>query len=78
MANLQTPPHAIFHQIQANLRDRCNPGFPVVKELIQNAEDAKARIIRFTAQPGALCTFGRFQNDDPTIIEPIEWPTAVA
>jgi hypothetical protein len=52
MPNLQTPPHAIFHQIQANLRDRYNSGFPVLKELIQNAEDAKARIVQFIAQPG--------------------------
>ena len=52
MPNLQTPPHAIFHQIQANLRDRYNSGFPVLKELIQNAEDAQAKIIQFIALPG--------------------------
>lgn len=52
MSNLTTPPRAIFRQIQANLKDRYSSGFPVLKELIQNAEDAKAGLIRFVAHDG--------------------------
>lgn len=52
MANLQTPPHAIFNQIQSNLRDRYKSGFPVLKELIQNAEDAESLMVRFIAHSG--------------------------
>lgn len=52
MSNLTTPPRAIFKQIQANLKDRYSSGFPVFKELIQNAEDAKAGMIRFVAHEG--------------------------
>lgn len=52
MSNLTTPPRAIFRQIQANLKDRYSSGFPVLKELIQNAEDAKAGMIRFVAHKG--------------------------
>jgi hypothetical protein len=52
MTNLTTPPRAIFRQIQANLKDRYASGFPVLKELIQNAEDAGARHIRFVAHKG--------------------------
>jgi hypothetical protein len=52
MSNLSTPPRAIFRQIQANLKDRYSSGFPVLKELIQNAEDAKAGMIRFVALEG--------------------------
>ena len=57
MSNLTTPPRAIFRQIQANLKDRYSSGFPVLKELIQNAEDAKAGMIRFVAHEGSyeLC-----------------------
>ncbi|MGX9991939.1 sacsin N-terminal ATP-binding-like domain-containing protein [Rhizobium sp. Z1P35] len=52
MSNLITPPRAIFRQIQANLKDRYSSGFPVLKELIQNAEDAKATIVHFGAHEG--------------------------
>jgi hypothetical protein len=52
MSNLTTPPRAIFRQIQANLKDRYSSGYPVLKELIQNAEDAKAGTIRFVAHEG--------------------------
>tara|TARA_R110002074_G_scaffold390103_1_gene573819 strand:+ start:2788 stop:4347 length:1560 start_codon:yes stop_codon:yes gene_type:complete len=52
MSNLTTPPRAIFRQIQANLKDRYSSGFPVLKELIQNAEDARAGMIRFVAHEG--------------------------
>ena len=52
MSSLTTPPRAIFRQIQANLSDRYGSGFHVLKELIQNAEDAGAEVIRFIAHPG--------------------------
>ena len=52
MTNLITPPRAIFRQIQANLKDRYASGFPVLKELVQNAEDAGACLIRFVAHEG--------------------------
>ncbi|AML51732.1 sacsin N-terminal ATP-binding-like domain-containing protein [Falsihalocynthiibacter arcticus] len=52
MTNLTTPPRSIFRQIQANLKDRYATGFPVLKELIQNAEDARASRIRFVAHDG--------------------------
>ena len=52
MSLLNTPPRAIFSQIQRNLSDRYRSGFPVLKELIQNAEDAEAAVIRFVSHPG--------------------------
>lgn len=52
MSLLNTPPRAIFSQIQRNLSDRYRSGFPVLKELIQNAEDAEATVIRFVSHPG--------------------------
>ncbi|MCW2275300.1 hypothetical protein GJ654_12505 [Rhodoblastus acidophilus] len=52
MAPITTKPKDIYIQIQANLRDRYRSGFPVLKELIQNAEDAEAEVIRFVAHPG--------------------------
>ncbi|MGO8203483.1 sacsin N-terminal ATP-binding-like domain-containing protein [Rhizobium ruizarguesonis] len=52
MSNLTTPPRAIFRQIQANLKDRYPSDFTVLKELIQNAEDAKAGTVRFVAHEG--------------------------
>ncbi len=38
--------------IADNLRDRYENGFPVLKELIQNADDAKARTLIFGTHPG--------------------------
>ncbi|MGL3210963.1 sacsin N-terminal ATP-binding-like domain-containing protein [Bradyrhizobium sp. BR 1433] len=78
MSSLTTPPRAIFRQIQANLSDRYSSGFPVLKELIQNAEDAGAKVIRFVAHPGwpiaknpllrvpgfAVANDGRFEAKD--------------
>jgi hypothetical protein len=78
MSSLTTPPRAIFRQIQANLNDRYSSGFPVLKKLIQNAEDAGAEVIRFVAHPGwstaknpllrvpgfAVANDGRFEAKD--------------
>ena len=38
--------------IADNLRDRYDNGFPILKELIQNADDAKARRLIFGKHPG--------------------------
>ena len=38
--------------ITDNLRDRYESGFPILKELIQNADDAKARTLIFGTHPG--------------------------
>ncbi|WP_419163538.1 sacsin N-terminal ATP-binding-like domain-containing protein [Candidatus Palauibacter sp.] len=38
--------------IADNLRDRYENGFPILKELIQNADDAKARTLIFGRHPG--------------------------
>ena len=38
--------------IADNLRDRYDSGFPILKELIQNADDAKARQLIFGRHPG--------------------------
>ena len=38
--------------IADNLRDRYDNGFPILKELIQNADDAKARTLIFGMHPG--------------------------
>ena len=38
--------------IADNLRDRYENGFPILKELIQNADDAKARTFIFGDHPG--------------------------
>jgi len=38
--------------IKDNLRDRYNTGFPILKELIQNADDAQAKSFVFGSHPG--------------------------
>jgi hypothetical protein len=38
--------------IANNLQDRYKSGFPILKELIQNADDAKARRLVFGLHPG--------------------------
>ena len=38
--------------IADNLRDRYDSGFPILKELIQNADDANARDFVFGSHPG--------------------------
>lgn len=58
MSALIQSPTAIIGQIQANLRDRYgyNDGFPLLKELLQNADDAKAGRVIITSLkriPGA-------------------------
>jgi len=70
---------SIINLIADNLRDRYDSGFPVIKELVQNADDAQATRIVFGQHPGfpddtdhplttgpALWFFnnGRFKPDD--------------
>jgi hypothetical protein len=40
------------NQIATNLRDRYRTGFPILKELVQNADDAGARALAFGYHPG--------------------------
>jgi len=43
---------SIINQIRQNLRDRYKSGFPIIKELIQNADDAFANRIDLIFSPG--------------------------
>ena len=43
---------SIVNQIKTNLQDRYHTGYPILKELIQNADDARARKFRLDALPG--------------------------
>ncbi|MBK6436646.1 MAG: hypothetical protein IPF83_12885 [Rhodanobacteraceae bacterium] len=40
------------NQIAINLRDRYRSGFPILKELVQNADDAGAKSLAFGFHPG--------------------------
>ena len=52
MPGFSVPPSAIVNQIQSNLRDRYKSGYPILKELLQNADDAKSRHFRLDACSG--------------------------
>ncbi|MCY4429585.1 MAG: hypothetical protein OXC11_04225 [Rhodospirillales bacterium] len=43
---------SVVNQIKSNLRDRYRAGYPILKELLQNADDAKARRFSVDALPG--------------------------
>jgi hypothetical protein len=43
---------SIVNQIKSNLQDRYDSGYPILKELLQNADDAEARRFRLDALPG--------------------------
>ena len=43
---------SVVNQIKSNLRDRYGAGYPILKELLQNADDAEARRFRIDALPG--------------------------
>ncbi len=43
---------AIVNQIKSNLQDRYDSGYPILKELLQNADDAGARRFRLDALSG--------------------------
>ncbi len=52
MPDFRPSSQATFNQIKGNLTDRYASGLPVLKELIQNAEDAQATLVRFQSHPG--------------------------
>ncbi len=54
MARILVTDDETFNLIRHNLGDRYKSGFPVLKELIQNAEDAEASHLRFVFHPGWL------------------------
>ena len=64
MAELSVSPLSIVNQIKANLEDRYATGYPILKELVQNADDARARRLRLDARSGWL------EADNPLLREP--------
>ncbi len=54
MTGFQHDPLADVNLIADNLRDRYKDRFSIVKELLQNADDARAEEIRFGVMPGVL------------------------
>ena len=64
MAELAVSPLSIVNQIKANLEDRYATGYPILKELLQNADDAGARRIRLDAR------WGWPEADNPLLREP--------
>ena len=52
MPSFSVSPISIVNQIKSNLQDRYTSGFPILKELLQNADDSEARRFRLDALPG--------------------------
>ena len=52
MPPITVSPRAIVNQIKSLLRDRYASGYPILKELVQNADDAQARRVRPDALTG--------------------------
>ena len=53
MPDFRVSPISIVSQIKSNLQDRYDSGYPILKELLQNADDAPdARRFRLDALPG--------------------------
>jgi len=52
MPDFRVSPISIVNQIKNNLQDRYDSGYPILKELLQNADDAEARRFRLDALPG--------------------------
>ena len=52
MPGFYVSPLAVVNQIKSNLQDRYESGYPILKELLQNADDAQARRFRLEALSG--------------------------
>lgn len=52
MPDFRVSPISIVNQIKSNLQDRYDTGYPILKELLQNADDAGARRFRLDALVG--------------------------
>ncbi len=52
MPDFHISPISIVNQIKSNLQDRYDSGYPILKELLQNADDAQAQRFRLDALPG--------------------------
>ena len=52
MPQFHISPVSIVNQIKNNLQDRYESGFPILKELLQNADDSRATRFRLDALPG--------------------------
>ena len=52
MPDFSVPPLAVVNQIKSNLQDRYESGYPILKELLQNADDAGSRRFRLDARSG--------------------------
>lgn len=52
MPDFRVSPISIVNQIKSNLQDRYDTGYPILKELLQNADDSGANQFRLDARPG--------------------------
>ncbi len=52
MPPISVSPRSIVNQIKSLLQDRYASGYPILKELVQNADDARARRVRLDALVG--------------------------
>lgn len=52
MPDFHISPISIVNQIKSNLQDRYDSGYPILKELLQNADDAEAQRFRLDVLPG--------------------------
>lgn len=52
MSSYRIRPESIVNQIRNNLLDRYDSGYPILKELLQNADDASAHRFRLDARAG--------------------------
>lgn len=52
MPEFRVSPISIVNQIKSNLQDRYGSGYPILKELLQNADDSEAQHFHLNALPG--------------------------
>ncbi|HAT15506.1 MAG TPA: hypothetical protein DCS91_19740 [Microcoleaceae bacterium UBA11344] len=65
MPGLDSPPGAIINQIKSLLKERYKQGFPIIKEIIQNANDGQAKTLKFGISRGLIGT------DDNPVVHPL-------